>query len=66
VSTADDVCLADNVRRVVLTPGTENAATWMSLTALMDRVHTERAILAGQNDFLLMYEVSPMPIEPAQ
>jgi hypothetical protein len=62
VSTAEDVSLADKLRCVVLTPGAEYPATAMSLMALLDRVHTERAILPRRIDFLLMYEVSPIPI----
>jgi hypothetical protein len=42
-------------RQVVLTPGTESTATGMSLTALMDRIHSDGAILPGRNYFFLMF-----------
>jgi len=41
-------------RRVVLTPGAEYSATGVSLTALMDRVHSDGATLPGWKWFLLM------------
>jgi len=40
---------------VVLTPGVGYAATRMSLTALMDRVHFDGAIPPGCNFLLLMW-----------
>jgi hypothetical protein len=43
------------MRRVVLTPGAEQATTGISLKALMDRVHSDRAIPPRRNYFLLIH-----------
>jgi hypothetical protein len=42
------------MRRVVLSPGAESSATRVSLTALMEHVHSDAAILPGRKFFLLM------------
>jgi len=41
-------------RRVVLTPGAEQSATGVSLTALTEHVHPDGAIPPEPNFFLLM------------
>jgi hypothetical protein len=38
----------------VLTPGAQSPTTRMSLMALTNSVHSDRAILSGQNHFLLI------------
>jgi len=42
------------IRHVVLRPDAESSATGVSLTALMECVHSDGAILPGRKYFLLM------------
>ena len=50
-------------RRMVLTPGAEQSATKVSLTALMERVHSDGAIPPGRKCFLLIWSIVKYVLE---